>query len=133
MNLRPVVSALVLIFGLSPYDTAVGQSFGGLGFNGSNQYVDFGSAPGLGSATFTIEIWFNWAGFGSTASTGAGGVNAIPLIAKLIGEADGDTRDGNYFLGIRASDGVLAADFEEGLGGANLGLNHPVTGVTAVT
>jgi len=111
--------------------SALGQSFGGLGFNGSNQYVDFGSAPSLGSATFTLETWFNWTGSGSTASTGSGGLNAIPLISKLVGEFDGDTRDGNYFLGIQGS--VLAADFEEGIGGASPGLNHPVTGVTPIT
>ena len=40
----------------------------------------------------------------------------------------------NYFLGIRASDGVLVADFEEGPGGPGpLGQNHPVAGATVVT
>ncbi|MBK7950892.1 MAG: hypothetical protein IPK00_19570 [Deltaproteobacteria bacterium] len=39
----------------------------------------------------------------------------------------------NWFLGIRASDGVLVADFEEGAAGATPGLNHPVAGTTPVT
>ena len=38
----------------------------------------------------------------------------------------------NYFLGIRASDGVLVADFEEGAAGATPGLNHPITGTTPI-
>ena len=106
---------------------------GGLALNGANQYVTFGTATNLDAATFTLELWFNWTGGGATASTGSGGVSAIPLIAKARGEYDGDDRDGNYILGIRASDSVLIADFEEGAGGTSLGLNHPVTGTTAVT
>ena len=53
----------------------------------------------------------------------------IPLIAKGRGETDGDTRDCNYFFGIRATDGVLAADFEDMATGAN----HPVVGTTPVS
>ena len=109
------------------------QAAGGLAFNGTSQYVTFGTATNLDSATFTLEVWFNWTGGGATASTGSGGVSAIPLIAKCRGEADGNTQDGNYFLGIRPADGMLAADFEEGATGSQPGLNHPVVGVTPVT
>ena len=34
----------------------------------------------------------------------------------------------NYFLGIRATDGVLVADFED----TATGLNHPVAGTTVI-
>ena len=106
---------------------------GGLAFNGVDQYVTFGVATNLGASNLTLEVWFNWTGGGAVASTGSGGVSAIPLIAKGRGEYDGDTRDGNYLLGIRQSDGVLAADFEEGATGTSPGLNHPVVGATPVT
>ena len=39
----------------------------------------------------------------------------------------------NYILGVIPASGVLAADFEEGATGTSPGLNHPVTGRTAVT
>src|SRR5258708_1604541 len=96
----------------------------GLSFDGVNDYVAFGPAPGLGTSTFTVETWFKRVGTGSGASTGTGGVTAIPLVAKGRAEADGTTQDMNYFLGIRASDNVLCADFEEGASGASPGLNH---------
>ncbi|MCX6903151.1 MAG: Ig-like domain-containing protein [Verrucomicrobia bacterium] len=112
---------------------ASAATYGGLSFDGTSQYVDFGTATNLGSPTFTVETWFNWNGAGVIASTGSGGVSAIPLIAKCVGEADGNNQDGNYFLGIRPSDGLLAADFEEGSTGSAPGLNHPVYGVTPVT
>jgi hypothetical protein len=38
----------------------------------------------------------------------------------------------NWFLGIRASDSLLCADFEEGASGAAPSLNHPLVGVTPI-
>src|SRR5258708_4628750 len=67
------------------------------------------------------------------ANTGNGGLAAIPLIAKLSAEQDGDNRDGNYFIGIRVPQDVLAADLEEGGAGDVPGLNHPVSGATSIT
>jgi hypothetical protein len=104
-----------------------------LSFDGVNDYVTFGTASRLGSSNFTVEIWFRRTGSGSGASTGSGGVTAVPLIAKGRGEADGSNLDMNYFLGIRTSDNVLVADFEEGPTGASPGLNHPVAGVTPIS
>ena len=43
-------------------------------------------------------------------------------------EAEGGTVDMNYFLGIRGTDNVLVADFED----TATGLNHPVAGTTAI-
>ena len=99
-----------------------------LDFNGSNQYVTFGDAAALDLATFTIETWFKREGTGVTVSTGTGGTVAIPLVTKGRGEADGNNKDANYFLGIRGSDNVLAADFEDMASGGN----HPVAGVTPI-
>ena len=103
-----------------------------LQFNGSSQYVTFGQAPALGLSSFTLEVWFRRDGTGQTASSGSGGVTAVPLLTKGRGEADGSTVDMNWFLGIRASDNVLCADFEEGTGQTSPGLNHPVAGVTPI-
>ncbi len=103
-----------------------------LQFNGTNQYVTFGAAPGLGTATFTLETWFKRTGPGVGTSTGTGGVTAIPLITKGRAEAENSNVDMNYFLGIDASTGKLVADFEEGGSGTTPGLNHPVSGATLV-
>ncbi|MCU0274552.1 MAG: metallophosphoesterase, partial [Acidimicrobiales bacterium] len=101
-------------------------------FDGTNDHVTMGQAAALGAPTFTLELWFQRLGAGVTTSTGTGGVTAIPLLTKGRGEADGDTRDMNYFLGIRGTDNVLVADFEEGGGQTQPGLNHPVAGTTPI-
>ena len=105
---------------------------GALQFDGVNDYVTFGPAPGLGASAVTLEAWVKRSGPGVNASSGSGGVVAVPLITKGRGEADGSNLDCNYFLGLRSGDFVLAADFEEGAGGASPGLNHPITGVTTL-
>jgi hypothetical protein len=104
-----------------------------LSFDGVSQYVTFGRATNLGASAFTLETWFNWSGGGVAANTGIGGVMALPLVTRLSAEKDGDARDGNYFLGLRPSDGVVVADMEEGETGTAPGSNHPVIGVTMVT
>ena len=104
-----------------------------LTFGGTNAYVAFGDPPALHLPRFTLECWFRRDGNGVTTSTGAGGVtDAIPLLTKGRHEEDGDVRDMNFFLGIRESDAVLVADFEEGTDQPTPGLNHPVTGVTPI-
>jgi hypothetical protein len=112
--------------------TTLAEAPHALDFAGTDGYVTFGQAPSLGLAEFTLEGWFRRDGAGTTANTGTGGVLAIPLITKGVGEADDDNRDMNYFFGIRGTDGVLAADFEEGAGGTDPGLNHPIVGVTPI-
>ncbi len=106
------------------------------GFDGIDDYIQLEtspvSVPPLGASNFTLSAWFKRAGPGDVVNTGSGGVSAEPLIAKGMGEVDGDNHDLNYFMGIRQSDGVLAADFEEGEEGASPGLNHSVVGVTPV-
>ena len=100
----------------------------GLDLGGTNAYVALGAAPGLGVSTLTIETWFRRDGAGIATNTGSGGVVAIPLVTKGMAETEGGTVDMNYFLGIRSSDNVLIADFEDTATGAN----HPVAGTTAI-
>jgi hypothetical protein len=101
---------------------------GGLYFDGINDYVTFGAAPALGVSNFTLEAWFLPLGTGSTGSTGTGGVSGVPLVTKGRGENDNTITNCNYFLGIRGSDRVLTADFEDNATGDN----HPVAGTTPV-
>ena len=111
-----------------------------LDFDGLDDHVTFGPAPGLGVSEFTVETWFKRQGTGITTQTsgGAGGLaSAVPLVTKGRGENDGSNVDMNYFLGIdttNPSAPKLAADFEEGPGGPGpLGLNHSVIGSTTIT
>ena len=99
-----------------------------LDFNGTEDYITFGAAPGLNtpSGTFTVEAWIKIEGTGIATSTGTGGISGIPIVAKGRSESDAAGRNVNYFLGINTSN-VLVADFEES-GGAN----HPVTGTNAI-
>lgn len=106
---------------------------GGLFFDGADDYVTFGNNSALGLAQFTLECWFRRDGTGVSSSSGSGGVSVVPLISKGRGENDSATFNCNYLFGIRASDNVLAADFEEGPGGGDVGLNHPVAGTTPIT
>ncbi|HYM80473.1 MAG TPA: LamG-like jellyroll fold domain-containing protein, partial [Candidatus Limnocylindria bacterium] len=103
-----------------------------LSFAGTTGYVTFGDSAALDLPQFTIETWFRRDGAGASTTTGTGGVTAIPLLTKGRGEAEASTVDMNYFLGIRAADNVLCADFEEGAGGDSAGLNHPVVGMTPI-
>jgi hypothetical protein len=126
-SLRACVTAAVLLAAAAP--ALAGYA---LSFDGTNDYVTFGTAPSLGATTFTIECWFYRAGTGVTVSTGTGGVTAVPLLTKGRGEAEGSTVDMNYFMGIRGTDSVLCADYEEGTGQTSPGLNHPAAGVTPI-
>ena len=96
--------------------------------SGSSQRVTFGAAPSLGLQQFTLELWFMRQGTGATASSGTGGIVAIPLVTKGRGEAEGSNVDMNWFLGIRGTDNKLAADFEDMAGG----VNHPIIGTTTI-
>ena len=103
----------------------------GLQFDGTNDYVTFGTATGLGATNFTLETWFYWTGGGvATTTSGTQGLpSVIPLVSKGRGEADGSNLDMNYFLGIDTNTGALAADFED----MATGMNYPVIAVTPVT
>ena len=96
-----------------------GQS--SLKFNGTNSYVSLGNDAALHLQSFTLEAWVKVEGTGIAASSGTGGLNAVPVIAKGRGEADAPSNlNMNYFLGIDANR-KLTADFEEASGP-----NHPV-------
>lgn len=98
-----------------------------LDLTGTDAYVTFGAAPGLGVSTLTVEAWFRRDGAGATAQTGSGGITGTPLVAKGRNETDGSTVDMNYFFGIDPT-GRLVADFED----AATGANHPATGVAVI-
>src|SRR4029077_10020039 len=97
-------------------------------FGGTNAFVTFGAAPGLGVSTFTLETWFRRDATGIATFTGTGGITAVPLVTKGMAEADGSNVDMNYFLGIDSTTNKLVADFED----MATGLNHPVTGTTVI-
>jgi hypothetical protein len=115
---------------------ATGAAQVGLGFNGTTQYVTTGITPSnspLNTPTFTVETWFRRNGTGTTVSTGTGGIAAaIPLVTKGTSEAETAPADINYFLGINTAGNVLCADFEEAQTGSTPGLNHPISGTTAI-
>src|SRR2546422_2604876 len=99
-----------------------------LRFDGVDDRVTFGAAPSLGVTTFTIETWFRRDGPGATATTGSGGVVAVPLVTKGMAETEGSNKDTNFFLGIDGKRRVLAADFEDTINGGH----HPAFGVTPI-
>ena len=69
----------------------------GIDFGGTNAYVTFGAAPGLGVSTLTIETWFRRDGAGVATNTGTGGVVAIPLVTKGMAETEGGDRGHELF------------------------------------
>jgi len=128
-----VLAALACLVSWSGVSPAFAQEQHALHFDGVDDHVAFGNASNLGLSTFTIEVRFKRTGAGLSTSTGVDGLDdAIPLITKGRGEIDGDNRDMNWFLGVRASDTVLVADFEEGAGQSLPGLNHPIAGTTVI-
>ena len=121
-------------------DACVGAvSTSALNFDGSNDYVTMGSAAGesaLGARAFTLEGWIrrDGASWGSTTSTGTGGLTAVPLITKGRGQSESAPLNTNYFLGITAA-GRPVADFEQKIaaGGWVVGQNHPICGTATIT
>src|SRR5207244_3082154 len=63
-------------------DACSAGSGAALSFDGIDDRVTMGRAPGLGAAAFTLECWLNWNGKGATSSSGTGGVVGIPLVTK---------------------------------------------------
>lgn len=127
--------------GTGPNGTLVNGAFWGAGstfalansldFGQSNgAVVNLGDPAALDLAQFTVETWVRRDGPGTPTNTGTGGVTAVPLVTHGGPEDDGGFLDMNYFLGIRSSDNVLCADFEESAAGLLQGQNHPVAGVT---
>jgi len=116
--MRLIIAILMLSLGSAP---------AAVFFDGSNDYITMGTATNCGGSNFTVSCRFLQRAGGATATTGTGGINAYPLVVKLVGEADGDNRDGNYFLGVATN--RLAGDFEQFTGGTN----RPVYGLTTLS
>jgi hypothetical protein len=107
-------------------DTCTATASHALAFDGVDDGLTMGPAPQLGLSELTIETWIRRDGPGSAMSTGVGGLSLVPIAGKGRGENDGDNHDCNYAFGFWGE--VLGADFED----AATGLNHPVTGRTAI-
>jgi hypothetical protein len=110
-----------------------------LAFDGVDDYVTMGPADGetaLGARAFTLETWVrrSSASWGTVASTGTGGVSAVPLVTKGRGQSENSNVDANYFLGITTA-GRPVADFEQfaAAGGWSAGQNHPACSSTTIT
>lgn len=99
-----------------------------LDLGSANAYVALGDTAD--TAQFTLEAWIRRDGAGTAISSGSGGETIVPVITNGTADAETENADINYFFGIRGSDGVLCADFEEAQTGAAPGQNHPVCGVT---
>lgn len=105
----------------------------GLFFNGASNHVTMGAATStLGASVFTLEAWIFRTGLGTTTSTGTGGVTAYPIVTKGRGESETAGLNCNYFLGINATN-QLVADFEAAAAsGITTGQNYPVTGTSSI-
>ncbi|MDQ3369659.1 MAG: metallophosphoesterase [Myxococcota bacterium] len=99
---------------------------GALVLDGVDDHAKTSLQPALGLATFTLEAWVRRDGDGTTMTSGAGGLNLVPIMTKGLGEGDGSNVDCNYAFGFWGD--VIGADFEDLTSGAN----HPVVGRTAI-
>jgi len=102
-------------------------------FDGATNHVTAGAATStLGASVLTLEAWIYRTGLGTTTSTGTGGVTAYPIFAKGRGESESSGLNCNYFLGIDATN-RLVADFEAAAAsGITTGQNYPVTGTSTI-
>lgn len=102
-------------------------------FNGSSNHVTMGAATStLGTSVLTLEAWIFRTGTGTTTTTGNGGVIAYPIVTKGRGESETAGLNCNYFLGINATN-QLVADFEAAAAsGITTGQNYPVTGASTI-
>ena len=115
------------------------QSASALVFNGTNQYVTFGAAPGLGAATFTIEVWFKRTGTGATTTTSdsaGGGLHqgAIPLLTKGRGRSRQHQRRHELLPRYQRRDKHARRGFRRRArcSGGTLAQNHAVIGATPI-
>jgi hypothetical protein len=122
-----------LLLGLSLLALAPAILAQALLFNGASDFVKIPSSRNLQLRNFTLEAWVYIAGPGSTTGTGNGqGFEAksiVPLITKGRAENTSTTASLNYFLGFRASDRKLVADFVDTSAAK---LNHPFVGTQSL-
>lgn len=113
--------------------TTPAPTAGALDFNTTGTYASFGNPAALHLSEITVEMWIRRDGAGTGTDTGSLGIpNLIPLVAKGRAEAEDPLKDINYIVGLRASDFVLAADFEEGAPSDSVSKNHPIIGTTPI-
>ncbi len=88
----------------------------------SQQYLNLGNDPSLHLTNFTLEAWIKIEGPGVSVTSGSGGVDIAPILAKGKGEVEDPVKDENYIFGYNAAANKLAADFEDNTNSNN----HPV-------
>ena len=115
-NTGTIQNVAVWVAGTPYASTSLPPGNYGLQMTGSSTdagHVKLGAAPGLGAATFTIETWLKREALASPPTPAAAASIAVPLVTKGMAETEGGNVDMNYFLGIRQTDNVLVADFED--------------------
>lgn len=96
-------------------------------FGGAGRHVNLGTQTALRLQAFTLEAWVRPLGAGGTASSGSGGIQVYPIVAKGRGESDSPSSiNTNYLFGLDASF-RLAIDFEEAAG-----RNRPLRSKSAI-
>lgn len=78
-------------------------------FDGRDDYAQAPDGTTLGLAAYTLSAWIYLDNFAQAKGTSGGSVAAYPIVSKG-GSAESNT---NYFLGVRASDLRLVAEFED--------------------
>ena len=109
-------------------DTCNSGNAASIDFDGTNDYVTMGAAPGLNaSPAFTVEAWINGTTGQALDTTGTSGISdSIPLVTKGGPQDEVAGNNMNYYLGLKSS--ILVADFEDNVNGTN----HPICGSTTI-
>jgi hypothetical protein len=92
-----------------------------IAFDGAVDLVDFGLVAG--ASDYTVAAWVRRRGAGSITSSGSGGIDLVPIVAKGAADTEQVDKDINYMVGFTAS-GIVATDFERDPDS----LNQPFTG-----
>ena len=70
-RLTPALLVMAMVAALLPLgQAATAATNTAVQFDGTNDYVTFGTAAGLGATQFTLELWFRRTGTGVNTSTG---------------------------------------------------------------
>jgi hypothetical protein len=80
-----------------------------LTFDGTDDFVDFGAD--VATSEFTVAAWIRPHAGGVITSTGTGGINLIPIVAKGAPDVEVLDKDTNYVIGLAAT-GAVGTDFE---------------------
>ncbi|MBX4196131.1 metallophosphoesterase [Candidatus Pacearchaeota archaeon] len=110
-----------------PVFNPTGRIAGALEFNATQNLFIANQGELSNTTEYTIMGWFNMTSNGTTANTGTGGAFLIPLVTKGMAEAELNSQDFPYFVGIRG-DYKLTADYEN----ITNSVNHLAIGSTTL-